>query len=162
MQHLRHGQIPVGEDQSVHEVGRARARGFAHLAGLPTVERSAQYCGRSTSCCSTPMQQKQRSDESQKRESSSSASGPARSASDSIVAGPGHQLAEGVRLSQVFSTIRGMQGERTRNGRTTFDEKYAGRTPAQVIERITAVQISPHRILETGNTTAFDPCLPLS
>ena len=108
-----------------------------------------------------PTQQKQRPDESQKRESPSSASGPARSSTDSSVEGPGHQLAEGVRLSQVFSTIRGIHGERTRSGKTSFEEKYAGCSAAKVVEKITAVPTNPHRILETGNTTAFDPFLPL-
>ena len=68
--------------------------------------------------------------------------------------------AKGVRLTNVFYSVRGITGERSRDGRSSFDDKYRKSNPADIIEDITAVPIDPNKILEEMMTSSFDCHLP--
>jgi hypothetical protein len=68
--------------------------------------------------------------------------------------------AQAVRLTNVFYSVRGITGERSRDGRSSFDDKYKKSNPTDIIEDITSVAIDPNKILEEMMTSAFDCHLP--
>ena len=68
--------------------------------------------------------------------------------------------AQGVRLTNLYYSLRGITGERSRDGRSSFDDKYKKSNPTDIIEDITSVAIDPNKILEGMITSAFDCHLP--
>ena len=51
-------------------------------------------------------------------------------------------------------------GERTRDGKIRFVDKYDGTPSRKIIEHITSIPMSPHDLLNTSNITAYDAFLP--
>ena len=67
---------------------------------------------------------------------------------------------QGVKLVNVFNAIRGINGERSRDGRSAFDDKYNKSKPSEIIEDITSVALDPNKILQDMMTSTFDCHLP--
>ena len=67
---------------------------------------------------------------------------------------------QGVKLANVFNAIRGINGERSRDGRSAFDDKYNKSKPSEIIEDITSVALDPNKILQDMMTSTFDCHLP--
>ena len=67
---------------------------------------------------------------------------------------------QGVKLVNVFNAIRGINGERSRDGRSAFDDKYHRSRPSEIIEEITSITLDPNKILQDMSTSTFDCHLP--
>ena len=67
---------------------------------------------------------------------------------------------QGVKLVNVFNAIRGINGERSRDGRSAFDDKYHRSRPSEIIEDITSIALDPNKILQDMLTSTFDCHLP--
>ena len=102
----------------------------------------------------------ERPPEHQQGEELPSASGHAPPQTVDQGVGLGPLTADGVRLQTVYSAIRGLTGERTRDGQTSFDAKYQGKPVGTVLEEITTVATDPFRILEEFNANTYDQMLP--